>query len=74
MLGLVVIGQQIKEKRKGGTMCLPAHIITKYPSLNRVNGNCFSLTIGGGEFLRNRLLYNTEIEMISFLPLGSMPV
>ena len=37
MSRLVVIRQQIKEKRRGGgRMCPPAYIITKYPSLNRV--------------------------------------
>ena len=35
MPGLVVIGQQIKEKRGGGTMFPQPISITKYPSLNR---------------------------------------
>ena len=37
MPSLVVIGQQIKEKRRGGgAHCTPAYMITKYHSLNRV--------------------------------------
>ena len=37
MPSLVVIGQQIIEKQRGGgTMCRPAYILTKYPSLNGV--------------------------------------
>ena len=37
MPSLVVIGQQIKERRRGSRMFPhPAYIITKYPSLSRV--------------------------------------
>ena len=36
MPSLVVIGQQIKEKWRGGKFVPPAYILTKYPSLNRV--------------------------------------
>ena len=36
MPSLAVIGQQIKEKRRGGTMCPPAYMVPKYPSLNSV--------------------------------------
>ena len=35
MPSLVVIGQQIKEKRRGGALC-PVYMVPKYPSLNRV--------------------------------------
>ena len=38
MPSLVIIGQQIKEKWRR-EMCPPAYIVTKYPSLNRVNGS-----------------------------------
>ena len=39
MPSLVVIGQQIKKKRRGGhNVPPPAYIVPKYPSLNRVNG------------------------------------
>ena len=36
MPSLVVIRPQIKEKQREGTMCPPAYMVTKYPSLNRV--------------------------------------
>ena len=38
MPSLVVIGQQIKEKQRGGIMCPPPpYMVPKDPSLNRVN-------------------------------------
>ena len=37
MPSLVVIGQQIKEKWRGAQCAPQAYIITKYPSLNKVN-------------------------------------
>ena len=44
MPSLVVIGKQIKEKQMkgrgggGGTMCPPAYMVPKDPTLNRVKG------------------------------------
>ena len=36
MPSVVVIGQQIKEKRRGHNVPPPAYMVPKYPSLNRV--------------------------------------
>ena len=35
MPSLVIIGQQIKEKRRGAQCASPAYMVPKYPSMNR---------------------------------------
>ena len=63
MPSLVVIGQQIKEKRVG-TMCPLGYIITKYPSLNRVN----HLKTNSTSSLTKDLKFEKFLSFLTFSP------
>ena len=62
MPSLVVIGLQMKERGGGGTMCPPAYMVPKDPSLNRVELRmCSSFCQERGKIINHRLQLEANI-------------